>query len=102
MSETIREIIGNTTTTPIAVGKVAALDEIGKESLSAEVQETLDKIKNQPSKIDMTAFESEGKIVETYPDETTKTTIMEFDDEGNPIKITDPDGNETELVWPAE
>lgn len=40
-----------------------------------------------------------GYIVETYADGTKRTTVMEFDEAGNPIKITDADGNETVLVW---
>ena len=49
--------------------------------------------------IDMTAFDSEGKIVETYADGTSKTTTLEYDDSGNPVKITDSDGNVTTLTW---
>lgn len=52
-----------------------------------------------PSEIDLSAFESDGTIVETYADGTTKTTTMEFDEDGNPVKITDADGNETILTW---
>lgn len=49
--------------------------------------------------IDMTAFESAGQIVETFADGSTKTTTMEFDEAGNPVKITDGDGNVTTLTW---
>lgn len=52
-----------------------------------------------PTSIDLSAFDTEGKIVETYGNGTIRTTTMEFDEAGNPIKITDPDGNVTELVW---
>ena len=52
-----------------------------------------------PSEIDLSAFETAGTIVETYADDTTKTTVMEFDADGNPVKITDADGNETVLTW---
>lgn len=52
-----------------------------------------------PIAIDLSGFETEGKIVETMPDGTTKTTTVEFDADGNIIKITDADGNETALVW---
>lgn len=51
-----------------------------------------------PASVDLSAYES-GTIVETYADGTTKTTTVEFDDDGNPIKITDGDGNVTELTW---
>ena len=49
--------------------------------------------------IDLSGFETEGKIVETMPDGTIKTTLVEFDADGNITKITDADGNETVLTW---
>lgn len=51
------------------------------------------------SNINMTRFDEEGVIVETFADGTEKTTTMEFDNNGNPIKITDSDGNVTVLTW---
>ena len=51
------------------------------------------------SSVDLTAFETDGRIVESFPDGSTRTTTMEFDDDGNPVKITDTDGNETVLTW---
>ena len=52
-----------------------------------------------PTEIDLSALDTAGTIVETYADGTTKTTTMEFDADGNPVKITDADGNETVLTW---
>lgn len=52
-----------------------------------------------PTAIDLSAFATEGKIVESYADGTSKTTTIEFDEQGNPTKITDGDGNVTEIVW---
>lgn len=49
--------------------------------------------------IDLSAYESNGQIVETYEDGSTKTTTVEFDAIGNPIKITDANGNVTVLTW---
>lgn len=49
--------------------------------------------------IDLSTLDTDGKIKETYADGTTKTTTMEFDADGNPVKITDGDGNETVLTW---
>ena len=49
--------------------------------------------------VDLSGFETEGEIVETYPDGTSVTYNFEFDSEGNPVKITDSDGNETVLTW---
>lgn len=55
--------------------------------------------KTPPATIDMSAFESEGKIVEHYADGTSGTTLFEFDTDGNPTKITDSNGNVTVLTW---
>lgn len=52
-----------------------------------------------PTSIDMSSFESEGKIVETFADGSTETTVMEFDADGKPTKITDGNGNVTVLTW---
>ena len=49
--------------------------------------------------IDMSQFETNGKIIETYADGSTKTTTIEFDESGLPIKITDGNGNVTTLTW---
>lgn len=54
---------------------------------------------NVPASIDMSAFDSEGKIVETFENGTSKTSVIEFDEGGNPVKITDGDGNVTVLAW---
>ncbi len=52
-----------------------------------------------PIAIDLSGFESEGKIVETFADGSTETTVMEFDADGKPTKITDGNGNVTVLTW---
>lgn len=49
--------------------------------------------------VDLSGFQSEGEIVETYTDGSSLTYNFEFDSEGNPTKITDSDGNETVLTW---
>lgn len=49
--------------------------------------------------IDLSEFESAGKIVETFADGSTQTTTMEFDELRNPVRITDGNGNETVLKW---
>ena len=53
----------------------------------------------QPVSIDLSGLDTNGTIVETYADGTSKTTTVEFDASGNPIKITDADGNVTTLTW---
>lgn len=54
---------------------------------------------SSPTSIDLSGFENEGKIVETFADGTSKTTTVEFDADGNPVKITDGNGNITTLTW---
>lgn len=49
--------------------------------------------------IDLSGFESDGKIVETFADGSPSTTVMEFDANGKPTKITDGNGNVTVLTW---
>lgn len=51
------------------------------------------------TEIDLTEFDSAGKIVETVADGSTRATLLEFDSDGNPIKITDSKGNVITLVW---
>lgn len=53
----------------------------------------------QPTAIDLSQFESNGRIVETFADGTTKTTTVEFDGNGKPAKITDSAGNIMTLNW---
>lgn len=49
--------------------------------------------------INLSGLDTTGQIVETFADGSTKTTTLEFDADGNPIKITDGDGNVTVLTW---
>ena len=51
-----------------------------------------------PVAIDLSRLDG-GEIVETFSDGSTKTTAIEYDADGNPIKITDGDGNATDLIW---
>jgi hypothetical protein len=52
-----------------------------------------------PVSVDFSALETEGKIIEIFADGSTKITTVEFDADGNPVKIIDADGNETVLTW---
>lgn len=49
--------------------------------------------------IDFSAFDTTGQIIETYENGETKTTTVLFDHNGNPIQITDGDGNVTQITW---
>ena len=59
----------------------------------------LAKTETPATSIDLSALDTEGKVVETYADGTSKATTLEFDSNGNPVKITDGDGNVTTLIW---
>lgn len=50
------------------------------------------------SAVDLSGYES-GTVVETYTDGTSMTYTFEYDEDGNPVKITDSDGSETVLTW---
>lgn len=63
------------------------------------VDDAIAKSKEAATSIDLSALDTEGKIVETFADGSTKTTLVEFDENGNPIKLVDADGNETVLTW---
>ncbi len=52
-----------------------------------------------PVTIDLSGYESNGKIIETFADGSTETTTMTFDSEGRPSTITDNNGNVTTLTW---
>lgn len=52
-----------------------------------------------PTAIDLSGYESEGRIVESFDDGSTQTTTIEFDSVGRPTKITDNSGNVTTLKW---
>lgn len=69
-------------------------------SLVSGIAGTLIENANKPAPaVDLTAFESDGIIVETYADGSTVTTTMERNAEGKVTKITDSNGNETVLTW---
>lgn len=49
--------------------------------------------------VDLSGLDTTGQIVETFADGSTKTTTLEYDTDGNPVKITDGDGSVTTLTW---
>ena len=52
-----------------------------------------------PTSIDLSRLD-EGIINETFGGSSaSKTTTIEYDEDGNPVKITDGDGNETVITW---
>ncbi len=59
---------------------------------------TKDELPKTATAVDLSGFEN-GTVVETYSDGSAKTYTFEFDSDGNPVKITDSDGNETVLTW---
>lgn len=102
LSETVEEQ-GNRIDTlqQQANATATGLQQLGEQATAVLTQFNgrIAAIEAKPTAIDLTALETEGKIVETYADGSTKTSTMEFDADGNPIKITDGDGNVTTLTW---
>lgn len=52
-----------------------------------------------PTTIDLTALDTEGKIVEIYSDGTKRYTTIMFDENGNPVTIIPLNGNNTTILW---
>lgn len=78
-----------------AVGDAMAIAYAAFEQITGDIG----KLKRSPTSVDLSAFETQGLIVETYADGSEITYQMEFDSEGRPIKVTDSNGNETVLTW---
>lgn len=75
-------------------GKVLALVDGAWTPIAVEIPEP-----SVATDVDLSAYESDGEIVETYADGSVVTTVMEFDSNGKPTKITDSNGNVTVLTW---
>lgn len=93
LSETSENPVQNKVITQVVTEAGTAMEQLG---MAIEV---MARHLAPAASIDMSAFDSEGKIVETFADGTSKTTVIEFDEGGNPVKITDGDGNVTVLTW---
>lgn len=72
---------------------------VAEEGAVVAFYTNLAKTETPATSIDLSALDSAGQIVETFADGTSKTTTLEFDEGGNPVKITDGDGNVTTLTW---
>lgn len=91
----------NNGTFPIAEAQDISVDDSGTrlDAALSEATAILLALSTPATAIDLSKLDSDGQIIETYPDGTTKTTTIEFDTSGNPVKITDGDGNVTTLTW---
>jgi hypothetical protein len=75
------------------------VQEFATENLQGiATEEYVDSKLAEPVSIDLSAYESEGRIEETFADGSSVTTVMEFDENGKPAKITDSNGNVTDLI----
>lgn len=83
------------------IGTMKNLNTAEKATLVGAINELVARLNTDTYavSVDLSALETDGTIVETLSDGSTKTTTMEFDADGNPVKITDADGNETVLTW---
>lgn len=66
-------------------------------NVAGQVIERVTALETPASSVDMTEFGT-GKIKETKADGSVVTYTFVFDDDGNPIRIDDTNGNSTELV----
>ena len=91
--------VGQTPPTTVCVdidySEIKTLDAkyLPMDAIEEEIKEPI------PTAIDLSGYESEGKIIETFADGSTETTTMTFDSEGRPSTITDKNGNVTTLTW---
>ena len=76
---------------------------VGTETWSFSVNEIAKKAdipeKKIATDVDLSKYESEGIIVETYADGSSLTHTFEFDANGRPTKRTDSNGGETIFTW---
>ena len=90
--------------------KVTTLEETAESAMGSMLAMglRLNALETPATLVDMSAFESEGKIVETHADGSIVTYTMTFDENGNPVKITAVTKNgegevlkeaETTLTW---
>lgn len=93
LSETSENPVQNKVITQVVTEAGTAMEQLG---MAIEV---MARHLAPSASIDMSSFDSAGQIVETFADGTSKTTTIEFDASGNPVKITDGDGNVTVLTW---
>lgn len=83
---------------PIATDLDVAVFQITPTSVKAAIYSLI--AEDSPTTaIDLSGFDSSGEIVETLENGRSETTLVEFDDSGNPTKITNPDGTVITLTW---
>lgn len=90
--------------------RIAAVEESTETALGGmlAVSMRVNELEKVAASVDLTNYESNGVIVETYSDGSTKTYTMTFDENGNPVKIVEVTKNaegevlkeaETTLTW---
>lgn len=62
------------------------------------VKEYINSTEKTVTKLDLSEYES-GNIIEKYSDGSTLTYTLTFDKDGNITKITDSNGNETDITY---
>lgn len=68
------------------------------DDVYAQIMELLCSGGPVPTNVDLSAY-ANGVISETYEDGSEITYNFDFDEDGNPVKITDSFGNVTKLTW---
>lgn len=83
---------------------IGTMQDVAAGALEAlgSVQQDIGKLQQAvapATSIDLSSFESAGRIVQTNKDGSTVTYSFGFDAAGNPTEITDSNGNKTTLTW---
>ena len=101
-SESMDIVVASTyLNTGFGVFSIAVIGSVRDEAWEFIIEQLAEKedIPKPVIAVDLSKYESEGKIVETYDDASSLTYNFEFDSEGNPVKITDSSGRETVITW---
>lgn len=68
------------------------------EEIPEQIEEAISQVFLKVAELDFSGWDS-GYFTETLEDETVNGFLVDFDASGKPIKVTDGEGFETDVVW---
>lgn len=74
------------------------IEEQLEEEIPEQVEEAVSQVFLKVAELDFSGWDS-GYFTETLEDETVNGFLVDFDASGKPIKVTDGEGFETDVVW---
>lgn len=77
---------------------ISDMEEVIEEEIPEQVQEAVSQVFLKVAELDFSGWDS-GYFTETLEDETVNGFMVDFDENGKPIKVTDGEGFETDVVW---